>query len=99
MQTNLRGRDLISLQEWTKEEIDTIFDVAVELKRDRALGRPHPLLRDKARRGSIILHSLPRMDELPADVDATRHHRNWAEELNGLSHRIALLTLLLGAAD
>jgi N-acetylornithine carbamoyltransferase len=47
MQTNLRGRDLISLQEWTKEEIETILDVAAELKRDRALGRPHPYLRDK----------------------------------------------------
>ncbi len=47
MQTNLRGRDLISLQEWTKEEIDTILDVAFELKRQRALGQPHPYLRDK----------------------------------------------------
>jgi N-acetylornithine carbamoyltransferase len=47
MQTNLRGRDLISLQEWTKEEIDTVLDVALELKRERALGIPHPLLRDK----------------------------------------------------
>ena len=47
MQTNLRGRDLISLQEWTKEEIETVLDVAAQLKRDRALGRPHPYLRDK----------------------------------------------------
>jgi N-acetylornithine carbamoyltransferase len=47
MQTNLRGRDLISLQDWTTEEIDTIFEVAVRLKLDRALGVPHPLLRDK----------------------------------------------------
>ncbi len=47
MQTNLRGRDLISLQEWTKEEIDTVLDVAFELKRQRALGQPHPYLRDK----------------------------------------------------
>ncbi len=47
MQTNLRGRDLISLQEWTKEEIDTILDVAFQLKRERALGIPHPLLRDR----------------------------------------------------
>ena len=43
MQTNLRGRDLISLQEWTKEEIDTILDVAFQLKRERALGIPHPV--------------------------------------------------------
>jgi len=47
MQTGLRGRDLISLQEWTKEEIDTVLDVALQLKRDRALGVPHPLLRDR----------------------------------------------------
>ena len=47
MQTNLRGRDLITLQEWTKDEIDTLLDVAFDLKRDRALGRPHPYLRDR----------------------------------------------------
>jgi N-acetylornithine carbamoyltransferase len=47
MQTNLRGRDLISLQEWTKEEIDTVLEVAIQLKRERALGIPHPLLRDR----------------------------------------------------
>ena len=47
MQTDLRGRDLISLQEWTKEEIDTVLEVAAQLKRERALGIPHPLLRDR----------------------------------------------------
>jgi len=47
MQTGLRGRDLISLQEWTTEEIDTILEVAAQLKRERALGIAHPLLRDR----------------------------------------------------
>ena len=47
MQTDLRGRDLISLQEWTKEEIDSVLEVAALLKRERALGIPHPLLRDR----------------------------------------------------
>jgi N-acetylornithine carbamoyltransferase len=47
MQTHLRGKDLITLQEWTKEEIDTLLEVAFTLKRERALGIPHPLLRDK----------------------------------------------------
>jgi N-acetylornithine carbamoyltransferase len=47
MQTNLRGRDMITTQEWTKEEIDTLMDVALDLKRQRALGQPHPYLRDK----------------------------------------------------
>ncbi|MGQ0669353.1 MAG: ornithine carbamoyltransferase [Actinomycetota bacterium] len=47
MQTHLRGRDVITLQEWTKEEIDTLLEVAFDLKRERALGIPHPVLRDK----------------------------------------------------
>jgi ornithine carbamoyltransferase len=47
MQTFLRGRDMITTQEWTKEEIDTVMDVAFDLKRKRALGIPHAYLRDK----------------------------------------------------
>jgi N-acetylornithine carbamoyltransferase len=47
MQTHLRGRDMITTQEWTKSEIDTVLDVALDLKRRRALGEPHALLRDK----------------------------------------------------
>ncbi len=47
MQTGLRGRDMISLQEWSLEEIEAVFEVAAQLKRERALGIPHPLLRDK----------------------------------------------------
>lgn len=47
MQTGLRGRDLISLSEWTTEEIDTVLEVAAHLKRERALGISHPLLRDR----------------------------------------------------
>jgi ornithine carbamoyltransferase len=47
VRTNLRGRDLITLDDWTKEEIDTLLDVAFQLKRERALGIAHPILRDK----------------------------------------------------
>jgi N-acetylornithine carbamoyltransferase len=47
MQTDLRGRDLITTQEWTRDEIDTLLDVAWDFKRRRALGEPHALLRDK----------------------------------------------------
>jgi ornithine carbamoyltransferase len=47
MQTHLRGRDCITLQEFTKDELDTILSVAFDLKRQRALGMAHPLLRDR----------------------------------------------------
>jgi aspartate carbamoyltransferase catalytic subunit len=57
------------------------------------------LLRDRAKSSSIILHSLPRMDELPADVDATRHARYWVEAFNGVVMRMALLASVLGAME
>jgi aspartate carbamoyltransferase catalytic subunit len=57
------------------------------------------LLRDKAKPDSIILHSLPRMDELPEDVDVTRHARYWIEAFNGVVLRMALLALVLGAME
>ncbi|HQE17217.1 MAG TPA: ornithine carbamoyltransferase [Aggregatilineales bacterium] len=47
MQTYLAGRDMITTQEWTKEELETVLDVAFDLKRRRALGESHALLRDK----------------------------------------------------
>jgi aspartate carbamoyltransferase catalytic subunit len=57
------------------------------------------LLRDKAKGDSIILHSLPRMDELPTDVDETRHNRYWVEAFNGVVVRMALIALVLGAVE
>ena len=53
----------------------------------------------KAKQDAIILHSLPRMDELPMDVDDTRHARYWIEAYNGVVVRMALLALILGAME
>jgi N-acetylornithine carbamoyltransferase len=47
MQTDLRGRDLIGDLDFSKEEVETVLDVAFDLKRKRALGELHPYLRDK----------------------------------------------------
>jgi aspartate carbamoyltransferase catalytic subunit len=57
------------------------------------------LLAEGAKPGSIILHSLPRMDELPPDVDSTRHARYWQEAYYGVVMRMALLSLVLGAVE
>jgi N-acetylornithine carbamoyltransferase len=35
---------MITEQEWTMDELDTVFDVAWDLKRQRALGQQHPIL-------------------------------------------------------
>jgi ornithine carbamoyltransferase len=47
MQTFLHGRDLIGDLDFSKEEVETILDVAFDLKRKRALNELHPYLRDK----------------------------------------------------
>ncbi len=53
----------------------------------------------KAKPDSLILHSLPRMDELLEEVDYTRHARYWEEAFNGVVVRMALLALVLGAME
>jgi aspartate carbamoyltransferase catalytic subunit len=57
------------------------------------------MLRQRGKSSAIVLHSLPRMDELPTDVDATRHARYWPEAFNGVVMRMALLALVLGAME
>jgi aspartate carbamoyltransferase catalytic subunit len=57
------------------------------------------LLTSKAKSDAILLHSLPRMDEIPTDVDITRWSRYWQEAFNGVVMRMALLALVLGAME
>lgn len=57
------------------------------------------LLASKAKPDAILLHSLPRMDEIPTDVDSTRWSRYWQEAFNGVVMRMALLALVLGKME
>ncbi len=57
------------------------------------------LLETKAKSDAILLHSLPRMDEIPTDVDATKWSRYWQEAFQGVVMRMALLALVLGAVE
>ena len=57
------------------------------------------LLSTKAKSDAILLHSLPRMDEIPADVDITRWSRYWQEAFNGVVMRMALLALVMGKME
>jgi len=57
------------------------------------------LLFTKAKSDAILLHSLPRMDEIPTDVDITRWSRYWQEAFNGVVMRMALLALVLGKME
>jgi len=44
---NFKGRDFISLQDYTAEEIAYLIDVALELKTENKAGIPHPVLQGK----------------------------------------------------
>lgn len=57
------------------------------------------LLETKAKPGAILLHSLPRMDEIPADVDITHWSRYWQEAFYGVVMRMAIVGLVLGAME
>ena len=56
-------------------------------------------LMKNAKADAIILHSLPRMDELLEEVDSTRHARYWEEAFNGVVMRMAILASVLGAVE
>ena len=47
MNTLLRGRDLITLADWSVQEIRTVLDVALDMKRRYALGQYEELLKHK----------------------------------------------------
>ena len=51
---------------------------------------------EAARDGLIVLHPLPRVDEIDFSVDATRHAWYFRQARNGVPVRMALLRLLLG---
>jgi aspartate carbamoyltransferase catalytic subunit len=51
----------------------------------------------KAKKDMIILHPLPREDEISTEVDATPHARYFQQVWNGVVTRMALLALILGA--
>ncbi len=47
MQTYLHGRDLIGDLDFSKEEVETVLELAFDLKRKRAINELTPILRDK----------------------------------------------------
>ncbi|MCS7113859.1 MAG: aspartate carbamoyltransferase [Nitrososphaerota archaeon] len=52
---------------------------------------------EKARKDLIVLHPLPRTDEVAHEVDWTPHARYFQQVWNGMVTRMAILALILGA--
>jgi len=47
MVTQLKGKHFLTTDNWTKQELDTVFETAFDLKKKFALGQPTRYLRDK----------------------------------------------------
>jgi len=87
MQTYLRGRDMITTQEWTKDEIDTVLDVALDLKRKRALGLEHAILRDKVLAMLFFFSSTRTRASFEAGMAQLGGHAQWIpSESTQISH-------------
>ena len=52
-----------------------------------------------AKENLVILHPLPRVDEIAPEVDSTPHARYFRQVWNGIIVRMALLALILGAVS
>ena len=51
---------------------------------------------DGAKADMIIMHPLPRVDEIHPSVDSTRHARYFEQAFNGVVARMSLMCWLLG---
>ncbi|HWG92031.1 MAG TPA: aspartate carbamoyltransferase [Candidatus Thermoplasmatota archaeon] len=69
-----------------------------EYKRVQGIYRVDRELLNKAKKGLIVLHPLPRVGEIDPDVDALPHAKYFEQAANGVPVRMALLALTLGVA-
>lgn len=50
---------------------------------------------EKAKKGMIVMHHLPRIDEIPLEIDYTTNARYFEQAANGLPVRMALLSMIV----
>ena len=54
---------------------------------------------EKAKDDMIVMHPLPRVDEISPEVDKTKHAAYFRQTFNGVPVRMALLALVLGVVE
>jgi aspartate carbamoyltransferase catalytic subunit len=87
-------------------ELDVIYMTRVQKERfadlqeyEKVKGSYRLVTEDlaKAKKGSIVMHPLPRVDEVDPRVDSTTHAKYFQQVGNGVVLRMALLGLVFGA--
>jgi len=79
MQTCFRGKHFITLQEWTKEEIDTLLDVSFDLKRKFAMGLNTPYLENKTMFLMFFEQSTRTRNSMEAGIAQLGGHANYLD--------------------
>ncbi len=75
------------------------FPDAAEYAKVKGSYKVDQKLLESARKDMIILHPLPRVDEISAEVDSTSHARYFQQVWNGIVTRMTLLALILGVTE
>jgi aspartate carbamoyltransferase catalytic subunit len=78
-----------------QDEYEGCGDGAADYRRFHLKAEHLPLLRDDA----VIMHPLPRRDELDPAIDTDPRAKYWRQERNGMWVRVAILTMLFGVDD
>jgi aspartate carbamoyltransferase catalytic subunit len=72
------------------------FPDAAEYQKVAGMYRVDNSLLREAKSDLIVMHPLPRVDEIAPEVDATPHAKYFEQAFNGVPVRMALLNLVLG---
>jgi len=75
------------------------FPDAAEYAKVKGSYRVDLKLLEKVKKDMIVLHPLPRVDEIAPEVDSTSHARYFQQVWNGIVTRMALLALILGKTE
>jgi len=100
----------VSIRVELKAGVDALYVTRLQKERqatavkEQEMKRTYPrvdekLLKGKEFRRTLVMHPLPRVDELAYDVDADPRSMYFKQAAYGLPVRMALLSLLLGAIE
>ncbi|NHI89283.1 MAG: aspartate carbamoyltransferase [Candidatus Thorarchaeota archaeon] len=101
------GADVVEVEtvEEAVKDVDVIYTTRIQKERfpdireyDKVKDRFRITVSDLAlmRKDAIILHPLPRVDELDPEIDKTPHAKYFDQVYNGVVLRMAVLKLILG---
>lgn len=79
MQTIFKGKHFISLQDWTKEELNTLLEVSFDLKKKFAMGTPTPYLSYKTAFLMFFEQSTRTRNSMEAGIAQLGGHGNFLD--------------------